>query len=310
MRILVKRILADAGHECVLVEDGAQALAALSEKPDVVVLDAMMPVIDGYEACRRLRERDSRIPVMILTARSDIIDKRIGFRSGADDYVVKPFDPNELLLRLEALYRRGTLSDAPGPERLVYRDLEVLFENREVRLRGRAGGTHSQGIRPFAASGKAARKGVLERTDSGQRVGGRLRRRVHEPCRSGAPFAREDRTIVFGAGIHPDGLGHRLPLRRLGAGASPPGVRRVRERRQASVGKRTSKARRRPCAACGNVVPTGGAETRAGERRGNAVPTGGAETRCLEDAWGMDVGGWGACRMPSPYLSPFFLDSS
>ena len=114
MRILVKRILADAGHECVLVEDGAQALAALSEKPDVVVLDAMMPVIDGYEACRRLRERDSRIPVMILTARSDIIDKRIGFRSGADDYVVKPFDPNELLLRLEALYRRGTLSDAPA----------------------------------------------------------------------------------------------------------------------------------------------------------------------------------------------------
>ena len=136
MRILVKRILADAGHECVLVEDGAQALAALSEKPDVVVLDAMMPVIDGYEACRRLRERDSRIPVMILTARSDIIDKRIGFRSGADDYVAKPFDQNELLLRLEALYRRGTLSDAPGPERLVYRDLEVLFENREVRLRG------------------------------------------------------------------------------------------------------------------------------------------------------------------------------
>ena len=151
MRILVKRILADAGHECVLVEDGAQALAALSEKPDVVVLDAMMPVIDGYEACRRLRERDSRIPVMILTARSDIIDKRIGFRSGADDYVVKPFDPNELLLRLEALYRRGDAfrCTRPGKARLSG-PRSAVREPRSAPA-GRAGGTHSQGIRPFCS---------------------------------------------------------------------------------------------------------------------------------------------------------------
>lgn len=97
--------------------NGAEALLTISSThPDVVVLDMMMPILDGLTACRRLRESGDRTPVLILTARHEISDRVAGLDAGADDYLVKPFVLEELLARLRALLRR---SGGPGPDVLM-----------------------------------------------------------------------------------------------------------------------------------------------------------------------------------------------
>lgn len=131
---------------------GKEGLARLDEeKPDVLLLDVMMPGKNGYDVCREIREEGRRIPVIFLTAKSDIVDKSTGFRAGADDYVTKPFIADELLLRIEAHVRRhrDNLEDARNREvstedtsnkRPSCRvgELEILFDQYEVRLRGEA----------------------------------------------------------------------------------------------------------------------------------------------------------------------------
>lgn len=108
IRSLVRAVCEDSGYECVLCEGGEEALQVFRrEWPDVVVLDVMMPRIDGFEVCRRIREIDENVPVLFLSARDDIIDKRIGFSFGGDDYMVKPFNEEELILRIDALVRRS-----------------------------------------------------------------------------------------------------------------------------------------------------------------------------------------------------------
>ncbi|MGH2459030.1 MAG: winged helix-turn-helix domain-containing protein [Chloroflexota bacterium] len=96
-------------HDVVAVADGEQALAAWSEAPsDVVILDLMLPKLDGFEVCRRLRQSSS-VPVLMLTARTDEIDRVVGLEIGADDYVTKPFSMRELLARVKAILRRRDL---------------------------------------------------------------------------------------------------------------------------------------------------------------------------------------------------------
>ncbi len=101
--------LEQAGYEVITAADGASALeAARKEKPDLMILDLMLPVIDGLEVCRRLRNEDdtSGILILMLTAKSEEIDKVVGLEVGADDYVTKPFSRHELLARVKALLRR------------------------------------------------------------------------------------------------------------------------------------------------------------------------------------------------------------
>ena len=113
MRRLVRALAEERGWECAECDGGEGALVAfLRERPDVTVLDVMMPRVDGYEVCRRIREIDEDAPVLFLSAKGDIIDKKIGFSSGCDDYMVKPFDEEELIFRMEALARRGMRSKA------------------------------------------------------------------------------------------------------------------------------------------------------------------------------------------------------
>lgn len=101
-------LLSDAGHEVCAVHDGRTALKAFAEGGwDAVVLDVVMPGLDGFEVLSAIRESDSIVPVLMLSSKGDIVDKKSGFRSGADDYVVKPFNADELVLRVEALVRRG-----------------------------------------------------------------------------------------------------------------------------------------------------------------------------------------------------------
>lgn len=115
MRRLVQTVCAEAGFECCAAAGGEEALELFRRAwPDVVVLDVMMPKVDGFEVCRRIREIDENVPVLFLSARDGIIDKRIGFSFGGDDYLVKPFNEEELVMRIEALVRRSRRGRAEG----------------------------------------------------------------------------------------------------------------------------------------------------------------------------------------------------
>ena len=124
-----------AGYDVDVAPDGAAGLAAARERePHVVVLDLMLPEIDGYEVLRRLRAEGRTMPVLILTARGEEADKVLGFRLGADDYVTKPFGVLELLARVEALLRRTTT--APPTATFRFGSVEVDREARVVRRDG------------------------------------------------------------------------------------------------------------------------------------------------------------------------------
>ncbi|HKA03058.1 MAG TPA: response regulator transcription factor [Acidimicrobiales bacterium] len=119
IREAVTRALVLEGHEVRAVADGQAALDAIAqEAPDAVVLDWMMPVVDGLTACRRLRASGSHVPILILTARAEVTDRVSGLDAGADDYLPKPFALDEFLARVRALLRRGADPSAEKPWRV------------------------------------------------------------------------------------------------------------------------------------------------------------------------------------------------
>jgi len=121
------------GYKVQLAADGQQALDQLAEQaPDAIVLDLLMPEVDGLEVCRRIRAAGDRIPVLMLTARDGVPDRVKGLDAGADDYLVKPFALEELSARLRALLRR---TGGPAAERLRYSDL-VLDPGEHIVSRG------------------------------------------------------------------------------------------------------------------------------------------------------------------------------
>ncbi len=104
---LLRLYLAKEGYETILAFDGEEALAVFGEEhPDLVLLDVMMPKLDGWQVCREIR-RCSSVPVIMLTAKGETFDKVVGFDLGADDYIVKPFDAKEVLMRIKAVLRRS-----------------------------------------------------------------------------------------------------------------------------------------------------------------------------------------------------------
>jgi two-component system response regulator MprA len=130
VRDALERALRTAGYVVRLATNGAEGLEAVADQhPDLVVLDVLMPVMDGFDACRRLREAGDRTPVLMLTARDAVGDRVEGLDAGADDYVVKPFALDELLARIRALLRRsGVADDKP----LRFTDLSLDPVTREV----------------------------------------------------------------------------------------------------------------------------------------------------------------------------------
>lgn len=132
---IVSRYLERAGFQTAIAQTGARALEqAAADRPDVVVLDLMLPDIDGLEVMRRLRSNDrARTAIILLTARGEESDRVIGLRLGADDYVVKPFSPAELVARVDAMLRR--LDPAPEQEApLRFDDLHIDPAARTVQL--------------------------------------------------------------------------------------------------------------------------------------------------------------------------------
>jgi two-component system, OmpR family, response regulator MprA len=137
VRESLRRALELEGYEIELAADGREALERLEaeSQPDVLVLDVLMPGVDGLEVCRRLRRAGSRLPVLMLTARDAVENRVAGLDAGADDYVTKPFALEELLARIRALLRRTTDADGAG-EVLRFADLELDPGTREVRRGG------------------------------------------------------------------------------------------------------------------------------------------------------------------------------
>jgi len=128
------------GHRVVVARDGAAGLRAAREhEPDLIILDLMLPEMDGYRVLKALREEGREVPVLILTARGAESDKVLGFRLGADDYVTKPFGLLELLARVTALLRRAgrpASVETPEPAVVTIGELEVSPAQRAVRRRG------------------------------------------------------------------------------------------------------------------------------------------------------------------------------
>ncbi len=128
------------GYEVVCASDGREALARFDDGFDLVVLDVMMPRLDGLEVCRRLRAK-STVPIIMLTARAEEVDKVVGLELGADDYITKPFSLREFRSRVKAALRRATWQarvhdEAAEQESLEVREMRIDFAKRTVKVRG------------------------------------------------------------------------------------------------------------------------------------------------------------------------------
>ena len=135
VRESLRRALELEGYEIELASDGSEALLALQDEepqPDAVILDVLMPGVDGLEVCRRLRALGNHVPVLMLTARDEVENRVAGLDAGADDYVTKPFALEELLARVRALLRRTANGDGGG-EVLTFADVTLDLGTRDVR---------------------------------------------------------------------------------------------------------------------------------------------------------------------------------
>ncbi|WP_224276151.1 response regulator transcription factor [Nocardioides lacusdianchii] len=139
VRDSLRRSLEFNGYEVALAADGAEGLVAVgAQHPDVVVIDVMMPRLDGIETTRALRAAGNDVPVLVLTARDAVGDRVEGLDAGADDYLTKPFALEELLARLRALLRRVVPDDDAAGEVLTFADLTMDVSSRDVTRNGRA----------------------------------------------------------------------------------------------------------------------------------------------------------------------------
>lgn len=133
---LVEAYLRAEGNTVHLARDGAQGLAAFRRyHPELVILDVMLPVMDGLEVLQQIR-RESDVYVMMLTARSEEMDRVIGLTVGADDYLTKPFSPRELVARVKAILRRGRAASADERQTLAFQHLQIDPQRYEVRRDG------------------------------------------------------------------------------------------------------------------------------------------------------------------------------
>ena len=138
MRLLVQRIVREGGYEFCSASDGSEALEVFErEQPDIVILDVMMPKLNGFQVCEELRARGALLPIVFLSAKGDIVDKSIGFKAGGDEYLVKPFSPRELIIRIDAQLRQHERVVSFNNETLEAGDLKLDMRRYRVSLAGR-----------------------------------------------------------------------------------------------------------------------------------------------------------------------------
>jgi two-component system alkaline phosphatase synthesis response regulator PhoP len=138
IRMALEDDLSLEGYTVVGERDGARALEKAREgRFDLIILDLMLPGLDGLEICKHLRAEKDSTPILMLTAKSQEVDKVLGLELGADDYVTKPFSPRELLARVKALLRRSRSPENPSPAGASFGDVEVDFKGYSVKKKGK-----------------------------------------------------------------------------------------------------------------------------------------------------------------------------
>ena len=134
---LIEWHLQSEGHKTLTAQDGVKGLeTAVAERPDLIVLDLMLPGMDGLSVCKTLKRNESTeiIPVIMLTARGEEVDRIVGFELGADDYIVKPFSPREFVLRVRAVLRRFEPDKGDAAEMIRHQDLHIDPESYQARI--------------------------------------------------------------------------------------------------------------------------------------------------------------------------------
>ncbi len=174
---LVSYNVSQAGFEVITASTGREALEVVQKQPpDLIILDVMLPDVDGMEVCRTLRQQDPsrRIPIIMLTARGDEIDRVVGFELGADDYVTKPFSPRELVLRVKSILRRsgGEPSDV-----LHAGNVDIYPERRQCFVGRSHGSADGEGIRSALRIDEGQRQRSHSRYADGPSLG--ISRRCH-----------------------------------------------------------------------------------------------------------------------------------
>ena len=133
---LIKLYMDKEGFDTVTANNGKKAVELFkSEAPAIVILDVMMPEMDGWQVCREIR-RVSNIPILMLTAKGETFDKVLGLELGADDYMVKPFEPKELLARVKAVLRRSDTKESNAENEIVFPNLTINLSNYELKING------------------------------------------------------------------------------------------------------------------------------------------------------------------------------
>lgn len=135
IRQIIKKYAVFEGHEVVEAADGMEAIRICSEQPfDIIIMDIMMPELDGFSACKEIR-KTCQTPILMLSARGEEYDKIHGFEIGVDDYVVKPFSPKELMMRVAAIVKRSSKTEAES-DVISYEGLTIDFTGRFVYING------------------------------------------------------------------------------------------------------------------------------------------------------------------------------
>jgi len=139
IRELLEFDLSQSGYSVVTAKDGGEALnKALKDNYDLILLDVMMPKMNGFDACRNIRISKPDVPILMLTAKGAMTDKTQGFDSGADDYIVKPFDIQEVLLRVRALLRRSEKAKPAGKQEILKTgNIEIFPDSLETEVKGK-----------------------------------------------------------------------------------------------------------------------------------------------------------------------------
>ena len=133
---LISLYLTKECFETTMVHNGEDALTAFDTyHPDLILLDLMLPGIDGYQVCREIRAK-SGVPIIMLSAKGEIFDKVLGLELGADDYMVKPFEPKELLARVKAVLRRSDTKESNAEKEIVFPNLTINLSNYELKING------------------------------------------------------------------------------------------------------------------------------------------------------------------------------
>jgi DNA-binding response OmpR family regulator len=133
----IRIYLQKEGFSVISFTDGLSALEGInSTDPELVVLDVMLPGMDGFEVCKALRTDKNNVPIIMLTAKDEEIDKIIGLELGADDYLTKPFNPRELIARIKAVLRRNKLSSRSSQDVITVGDIRIDIDRREVTING------------------------------------------------------------------------------------------------------------------------------------------------------------------------------